>query len=100
MTREIRNIAIKLHEIRSAHGFGSAFRSNQYNDIDLLVVFEKNSSEAFDEYIAFLKIVDCLKKKLGVKVDVTALTAGEAARNPLNESDHLVPLYEKTNRIS
>lgn len=95
MTREIHYIATRLREIRFVYGFGSAFRSANYNDVDLLVVFEADNSGAFSDYLVFLKKVSGLSKSFGISIDVTALTVSEAATAPLRESDRLVPLYER-----
>lgn len=95
MTREILDIATKLRKIISVHGFGSAFRSTTYNDIDLLVVFESHTPNAFNEYIEFLRATECLQSSLGSIIDVTALTATEAAEMPLRENNRLVALYKR-----
>jgi predicted nucleotidyltransferase len=100
MTKEIRSIAIKLHEIVSIYGFGSAFRSSRYNDIDLLVIFESYEPRPFAQYIKFLGAVRALTVRFGTTIDITALTAVEASAKPLRESDRLISLYERTRKTS
>jgi predicted nucleotidyltransferase len=93
--KEIRCIAIKQPKIVSLWGFGSAFRSHRYNDIDLLAIFDSKEPEAFRQYIQFLSAIGTLSARLGVLIDITALTVQEAAANPLRESGKLVPLYHR-----
>jgi len=98
MRTEIRNISIKLGRLIAVYGFGSAFRSESFADVDILAIFDSDSSESFVDYLEFVKAVKNLQSHLGTKIDITALTISEAARKPLRESNELIPLYKRDRR--
>ena len=56
MKTEIQNILSGHHNLFGVYGFGSFFRSTEYNDIDLLLVSKELSSSPLEEEKNCLRI--------------------------------------------
>jgi predicted nucleotidyltransferase len=93
---EILSISISQPSIIAIYGFGSSFRSDSYQDVDLLAILENESCK--DPLIHKTINVE-IKKALRFidrPIDVTVLTEKEATRKPLRESDSFIPIFLKT----
>ena len=91
---EIQSIFIKQPDIFGVYGFGSFFRSQEYKDIDLLLVSKNNSLSPLNTYYCAKPKLDELSKKIGVEIDITFLTYSEYLGKPLLEMDNLVTIYK------
>ena len=89
---EIQIIISSRRDIIAVFGFGSFFRSQVYNDIDLLVVAAPHCEKPLDAYYGFCARALELGIRLGVLFDVTFLTSSEYNERPLREMDCLVAL--------
>lgn len=92
--------AIQLHlqgkpEIFGVFGFGSFFRCDFFNDLDLLVVVEDHCDHPLKVFYDVKNILDGIGLKHSIPVDITYLSYSEYSRKPLRESDNLVPIIEK-----
>jgi predicted nucleotidyltransferase len=84
-----------LPNLYAVYGFGSAFRSCKFNDIDLLAVVENSSLSDPSIHKLVCKELKYVLRNLPAPIDVTVLTECEAVRRPLKESAKLVPLFQK-----
>jgi predicted nucleotidyltransferase len=73
-------------------GFGSFFRSNNFNDVDLLVVVHDLCDWPLKEFYEIKALLDEIGAKFDVPIDITYLSYTEYTRKPLRESDCLVPI--------
>ena len=88
---ELQSITIELHDIYGAYGFGSFFRGEQYNDIDILIVA---SPECRDSLSLFYLVKDQLQKTdKNLDIDLTLLTYSEFLTKPLFECNSLTEIY-------
>ena len=81
-----------IPQIEAVFGFGSYFRGQPFNDVDLAVVFKDNCE---DTLAVFELVVSRLKhsgNRLQVHLHITPFTAKEFRERPLREHDVLVPL--------
>ncbi|WP_153115032.1 hypothetical protein [Rhodocyclus tenuis] len=92
---EIRFTALEVSEIKAIYGFGSFFRSQHYNDIDILVVASPLCEDCLSTYYEFRSKIASLGLQLGVVFDITFLTAQEFDERPLLEMDKLVEIFRR-----
>lgn len=78
--------------IEAVFGFGSYFREEPFEDIDLAVVFTDACEDPLAVYEQTLFRLRALEARLGVHLHVTPLTAQEFKARPLREHDQLAPL--------
>jgi predicted nucleotidyltransferase len=79
----------RVDEIVGIWGFGSFFRSNNFNDVDILVIVECKNVELLN----VTKIIfQTVARELRCSLDVTILTQREFEEQPLREMDQLVHL--------
>ena len=82
-------------EIFGVFGFGSFFRCDCFNDVDVLVVVDNHCDYPLKVFYEVKNILDDIGLKYGVPVDITYLSYSEYSRKPLRESDNLVTIIEK-----
>ena len=90
--KEIQNIITRLPDVDSAFGFGSFFRSEPYNDIDLLFVLKSNCASNLLVFYDLQRIVLILEDCYQVRIDFTVLTQREFGEGPLRDMDSLLRL--------
>lgn len=81
-----------IPEIDAVFGFGSYFRGEPFNDIDLALVFKESCENALATYEIVLSRLKEADDRLGVRLHVTPFTANEFRERPLREHALLVPL--------
>lgn len=81
-------------EIFGVFGFGSFFRRDSFNDIDLLVVVDDHCDYPLQVFYDVKNILDDIGLEFGIAIDITYLSYSEYSRKPLRESDNLVPIIE------
>jgi predicted nucleotidyltransferase len=88
---EIQSITAKLHNIYGVYGFGSFFRGDQYNDIDVLIV----ATPACGDTLSLFYLVKERLQKIdqSLDIDITLLTYSEFLTKPLFEIDSLTEIY-------
>ena len=95
MRREIQYIIIERHDIISIYGFGSFFRLQRYNDIDLLVVVSDSCSNLVDLYYHIKTRFERLGDVIGERIHMLVLTEEEFVSRPLRNMDELVELFRR-----
>lgn len=91
---EIRSRLQDRSNLFGVFGFGSFFRSKNFNDVDLLVVVHDICESPLKEFYDVKEILDEIGSKLGLQIDITYLSYTEYARKPLRESNYLVPIVK------
>src|ERR1700741_3774335 len=81
-----------ITQIEAVFGFGSYFRGEPFNDIDLVLVFKEGSENTLETYELVLSRLKEVTARLGVRLHVTPFTANEFQQRPLREHALLVPL--------
>lgn len=81
-------------EIFGVFGFGSFFRCDSFNDVDVLVVVDDHCDYPLKVFYDVKNILDEIGLKYRIPIDITYLSYGEYSRKPLRESDNLVPIVE------
>lgn len=84
-------------EIFGVFGFGSFFRCDSFNDIDVLVVVDDHCDYPLKVFYDVKNILDDIGLCYGIPIDITYLSYIEYSRKPLLESDDLVPICESKN---
>lgn len=92
---EIRSALSETSDLYGVFGFGSFFRSTEYNDIDLVLVSMPNAQSPLRVYQDARQSLKVLALKLNVEFDVTFLTFSEHQAKPLLEHNMLVEIWRK-----
>jgi predicted nucleotidyltransferase len=82
----------RVDEIVGIWGFGSFFRSNNFNDVDILVIVECKNVELLNVTKIIRANFQTVARELRCSLDVTILTQREFEEQPLREMDQLVHL--------
>lgn len=80
-------------EVEAVFGFGSFFRGEPFNDVDLALVFSLNCDDALAVFELVLSRLRTVEGRLGAPLHVTPFTAKEFREEPLRDHHRLVPLY-------
>ena len=92
---EIRSTVETFPSVVSAWGFGSHFRGEAFDDVDVLVILDC-SRDAIVRLSNNLRVAFVeLGGNLGVKFDLLILTPTEFALRPLRDMDQLTSIYER-----
>lgn len=81
-------------EIYGVFGFGSFFRCDKFNDVDVLVVVDDYCNYPLKVFYDVKSILDEIGSKYGIPIDITYLSYTEYSCKPLRESEKLVPISE------
>jgi len=84
-----------IQQIDAVFGFGSYFRGEPFNDIDLALVFKEDCENVLETYELVLSRLKEATDRLGVRLHVTPFTAREFQERPLREHALLVPLLPR-----
>lgn len=90
---EIQLITSSRRDLEAVFGFGSFFRAEQYNDIDLLAVAVPQCESGLQTYYEVNTALINVGIRLRVRFDITFLTYNEFLEGPLLEMHSLTPLY-------
>jgi predicted nucleotidyltransferase len=91
MKTEIQSITAKLHDIYGVYGFGSFFRGDQYNDIDILIVASPVCEDTLSLFYLLKERLEEIDKS--IDIDIILLTYSEFLTKPLLEMDSLTEIY-------
>ncbi|AWF80357.1 hypothetical protein BTJ40_05775 [Microbulbifer sp. A4B17] len=83
-------------DIFGVFGFGSFFRSNNFNDIDILVVVDDRCDAPLKVFYDVKNTLDKIGLEYDIPIDITYLSYTEYLRKPLLESDNLIPISNNT----
>ncbi|MFJ3050768.1 nucleotidyltransferase domain-containing protein [Pseudomonas nitroreducens] len=83
----------KLLYIDAVFGFGSFFRSEKYNDIDLAIIINCPREQQLENLNKIIDTSRSLSKEINIPIDITPFTRAEFAENPLREMSSLVTIY-------
>ena len=100
MMKEIQCIHTSEPHLLSVYGFGSFFRSEKYNDCDLLLVIDNDCPCLGQIHAELYERFFDLGKKLSVVFDLTILTEREHKRKPLREHNDLIIVSRRDRQIS
>lgn len=89
---EIRSRLQDKSEIFGIFGFGSFFRCDSFNDVDVLVVVDDHCAYPLRVFYEVKSVLDEIGLRYGVPIDITYLSYTEYSRKPLLESDNLVAI--------
>jgi predicted nucleotidyltransferase len=84
---------VGIGEVEAVFGFGSFFRGEPFNDVDLALVFTENCDNALTAFERVLSRLRASEDRLGVHLHITPFTAKEFRERPLLEHDRLVRLF-------
>lgn len=93
MTRAIRSTISPRVNVTAAFGFGSFFRAEQYNDVDVLLVVDTNIDELLQITKALRSDFQSLGRSLDIIFDLKIFTSGEFLGRPLQDMASLYPIY-------
>jgi predicted nucleotidyltransferase len=93
MKREILSITSICPDIQAVYGFGSFFRAEPYNDIDVLIVLRCNRIHILSAFKRIKAGFDKLGETQNVDFDLLVLTEAEFAEKPLRDMGSLIPIY-------
>jgi predicted nucleotidyltransferase len=85
----IQTITSVENRLEAVFGFGSFFRGELFNDLDLLAVAAKNATDNLETYYKLVTAIEPVAAKLGCSLDLTLLTSDEFATRPLMHMDEL-----------
>jgi predicted nucleotidyltransferase len=89
---EIQSIISDKIDVHAVYGFGSFFRSEDSQDIDILFVVRASCNEPLKVFYEIQKSLLVLEKSLGIKFDLLVLTEEEFRERPLRDMDSIVKL--------
>lgn len=92
MIEEIRLRLQDRPDLFGVFGFGSFFRKNSYNDVDILIVVNDNCNLPLQEFYIVKNILSKIEIEYNVLIDITYLSYTEYARKHLLESDLLIDI--------
>jgi predicted nucleotidyltransferase len=88
--------ALSNDDIISIFGFGSFFRNEEYNDIDIIAVTSSPVDKLLDVHRKCCADLGRVQQMFGIKVDFTLLTEGEFKDAPLLDHHKLIELNSAT----
>lgn len=104
ITRKIRTAIqseLSNHEhVLSAWGFGSFFRLQSFEDIDVLVVVSCKSSDLPSLSAAIRRGMYVVGIQIGFSIDLLILTSGEFDERPLRDFDQLESIFIRQSTIA
>src|SRR5947209_3707136 len=80
-------------ELEAVYGFGSSFRGELFNDIDLLAVAAPSNTETLVTYYKVAEALQGVAAEFGCPCHLTMLTLAEYASRPLRNMDELRCLW-------
>lgn len=83
------------NNIVEVYGFGSFFRSNTFNDIDIAIVTNSTKDNLLETYYSTEKIMEKVSLNIGIKIDFLLFTKEEFEQKPLLESDRMTTILRK-----
>lgn len=79
-------------KIKCVYGFGSFFRNEPFNDIDLLFVVSASDSQLAELHRTLCVLLIEIENVVGICIDFTVLTEKEFSSRPLRDHTKLVSL--------
>lgn len=92
MRTEIQSLPIRPLGAKAVYGFGSFFRGEPFNDVDLAVVLSRSTSRGLGSYYGLKMEIDRLAVRLGVVFHLSVFTEDEFGLGPLRDMHELVLL--------
>jgi predicted nucleotidyltransferase len=89
---EIRSTLSCHDSIQSIWGFGSFFRQEKFDDIDILVVVTGSGEQLLSDSKAIRADLLAVENRIGTPIDPLILTLNEFKSRPLRDMDELVRL--------
>jgi predicted nucleotidyltransferase len=90
---------VGVGEVEAVFGFGSFFRGEPFNDVDLALVFTENCDNALAVFERVLLRLRAAEDRLGAHLHVTPFTAKEFRERPLREHALLVALFPRLSPV-
>lgn len=92
--KEIRAIFTGQGDIHSVFGFGSYFRGEPYEDVDVLFVLKSTCESLLPVYYSLQADMLLLGSRWNILIDLTVLTFDEFLARPLRDMDSLINLSD------
>lgn len=89
----IQSITSAETKLKAIYGFGSAFRSEPFRDIDILAVIKAEPTVALDLFYDLRTALENATKIYGAPIHLTMLTEAEFASRPLRCMSALTTLW-------
>lgn len=82
--------------VEAVWGFGSYFRGEAYDDVDVLIVLRCSHEELTGQTRSLRSAFLIAERELKLQFDLLFLTPEEFSSRPLRDMDQLVPLYQSS----
>lgn len=93
----VQNLMKRVPNAVSAHGFGSFFRGEPFNDIDLVIVLDAEADDISRSASILRSVFSEASNALSVQFDLVTLTVKEFSEKPLREALTLLWTANPTN---
>lgn len=93
MKKEIRRIIIDRNDVSRVYGFGSFFRGEEYNDIDILIVWNYGINDILESYYELEPALTNLGMIFGQEIHTLYFTSTEFESKPLRDWNQLIEIY-------
>jgi predicted nucleotidyltransferase len=94
--RAIQSLPINELEIEEIYGFGSFFKGELFNDIDLVVIVHSEVSRSINRYYKIKAALDRISREFNAPIHATFLTRGEFVDAPLRDKGQLILIHNMT----
>lgn len=91
----IQSTAEGVLAVESAWGFGSFFRGEAYDDVDILIVLRCSTEELSGLVRSLRSDFLTAEREMKLQFDLLFLTPEEFSSRPLRDMDQLIPLYQR-----
>lgn len=85
----------KQPNVVGVYGFGSFFRSNTFNDIDIAIVTDSNEADLLHTHRSVAKTIEGISQEVGSKIDFLLFTKEEFDQKPLLESGSMILIFQE-----
>ena len=89
----IQTITSAESKLEGVFGFGSFFRGELFNDVDLLAVAAKGRADTLATYYELVAAIEPVIVRLGCPLHLTLLTSDEFATRPLRHMAELQQVW-------
>lgn len=98
ISKQVLEACSNLSSIVGAYGFGSFFRDEHYNDIDITFVTDSHDIMLLQTYDELKRILEKLGGQLSVTFDFLLFTEDEFLEQPLREMNNLTLLFKRNSK--
>lgn len=96
---EIQSILLKRPEVKDVYGFGSFFRGEPFNDIDILFVLPCEDRSILISVREIRALLHDASRRLRITLHPLILTDREIGEAPLRDMHELVPFHRWSRQL-